>query len=144
MTLPTSKVSTSPQPLSAAGPSPLPGRLAPVWGTSHFLSSPDPSGPHSMFLFRPSARRGRENGRRRPGSPSWQLVAGRRYLFSRPRPRPVRAGAGQAGFLFLLKYKPARGRFAPAASPCSPGVVPTALFLTEVFLKTCSSLTKQL
>ena len=52
-----------------------PGRPAAAWGTSHFLSSPDPSGPHSEFLFRPSARRGRESGGRRHSSPSWQLAA---------------------------------------------------------------------
>lgn len=116
-TPPTSKV-----PLSAAGPSPLPGRLAAVWGTARFLSSPDPSGPHSLFLFGPSARRGRGNGRRRRrhSRPSCQLAAWRRYLSGRPR--PARAGAGEAGFYFRLNIA-ARGRLAAAASPCSPRVV---------------------
>lgn len=92
-----------PSRLSAAGPSPLPGRLAAVWGTSHFLSSPDPSGPHSTFLFRPSARWwGRENGHRRHHRPSRQFAAWWRSLFSRPQPRSARAAAGEAGFYFRL------------------------------------------
>lgn len=78
-----------------------PGRLATGWGTSHFLSSPDPSGPHSTFLFRPSARRGRENGggtTAPPGSDCSAML----YLVSWPRLRPARAGHGKEGFYFCL------------------------------------------
>lgn len=51
----TSKVSTFSNPFLRTGPSPLPRRLAAIWGIFHFLSFLDPSGPHSMFLFTPSA-----------------------------------------------------------------------------------------
>lgn len=37
------------------GPSPLPRLLAAIQGIFHFLSFPDPSGPHFLILFRPSA-----------------------------------------------------------------------------------------
>lgn len=108
--LPTSKVPTlPPRPFQPrVPPSPLSGRLPAAWGTSHFLSSPDPSGPHSMFLFRPSARRGRESDccGCRPHGPSWHFSAQRRCLSRRPRLGPARAGwRWPGGILFPLKYR---------------------------------------
>lgn len=107
--LPTSKVPSLPHPFQRRlPPSPLSGRLPAAWGTSHFLSSPDPSGPHSMFLFRPSARRGRE-GKAAAAAAGATAPPGTSLPgdgASAAGPGPARAGwRWPGGILFPLKYR---------------------------------------
>lgn len=84
-------------------------------------------------------------GKRPPPPPAQPPLLSARGLAALPfGPAAARAGrCWRGGFLFPLKYS-GEGSAGGGGLPLLPQSGTAALFLTEVFLKTCSSLTKQL
>lgn len=140
-TLPTSKVSTFPHPFQRLS---LPSPWAAGRGLGNLslfvLSRPFWT---TFYVFIQAICSPGKGNRRRPAPQPLLAVS---CLAMLPfQPAPARAGCCRCrgGLLFLLKYM-WRGVGLWQRPPLLPQSGTAALFLTEVFLKTCSSLTKQL